>query len=41
MESTPKTDKTALFFLSPSAASICIICHNDIADSSNKRKERE
>ena len=38
MESTPETDKTTLFFLSLSAASICIICHSDIADSSNKRK---
>ena len=34
MESTPETDKTTLFFLSPSAASICIICHSDIADNS-------
>ena len=38
MESTPETDKTTLFFLSTRAASICIICHSDIADSSNKRK---
>ena len=38
MESTPESDKTTLFFLSPVAASICIICHSDIADSSNKRK---
>ena len=38
MESTPETDKTTLFFLSPSAASICKVCHSDIADSSNKRK---
>ena len=38
MESTPETDKTTLFFLSPSAASICIICHSDIADTSNKQK---
>ena len=37
MESTPETDKTT-FFLSPSAASICIVCHSDIADSSNKQK---
>ena len=38
MESTPETDKTTLFFLSPSAASICIVCHCDTADSSNKQK---
>ena len=38
MESTPETDKTTLFFLSPRAASISIICHCDIADSSKKRK---
>ena len=38
MESTPETDKTTLFFLSPSAASICIICHSNIADTSNKQK---
>ena len=38
MESTPETDKTTWSFLSPSAASICIICHSDIADSSNKQK---
>ena len=37
MESTPETDKTT-FFLSPSAASICIVCHSDIADNSNKQK---
>ena len=37
MESTPETDKTT-FFLPPSAASICIVCHSDIADSSNKQK---
>ena len=38
MESTPEADKITLSFLSPSAASICIICHSDIADSSNKQK---
>ena len=38
MESTPETDKTTLFFLSPSAASICIICHSNTADTSNKQK---
>ena len=41
MESAPETDKTTIFFLSPSATSICIICHSDIADSSNKRKLRK
>ena len=30
MESTPETDKTTLFFLSPSAASIYIIYHSDM-----------
>ena len=34
MESTPETYKTTLFFLPPSAANICIICHSDIADNS-------
>ena len=38
MESTPETDKTTLFFLSPRASSLCIICHSDTADSSNKQK---
>ena len=38
MESTPETDKTTLFFLSPSAASICTICHSGFTNSSNKRK---
>ena len=37
MESTPEIDKTTLFFLAPSAASIRIVCHSDIADSSNKQ----
>ena len=38
MESTSEIDNTTLFFLAPSAESICIVCHTDIADSSNKRK---
>ena len=38
MESIPEADKTTLFLLSPSAASVCIICHSDIADTSNRQK---
>ena len=38
MQSTPETDKTTAFFLSPSAPSICIIFHSNFANNLNKWK---